>query len=87
MTNCSHILRQMCEFYTRLSRSSSKENANKKSYLNEKQKMELDEFPSLKECDEAKTKLKPNKSPGFDGLRGEYFQPFGMNLNHISIIV
>ena len=61
----------MCEFYTRLYRSSNIENANIKSYiekiklqniLNEKQKMELDEFPSLKECDEAIKMLKPNKS-------------------------
>ena len=49
----------MCEKYTRLYRTSNIENANIKSYvenlkmafiLNEKQKMELNEFPSLKEC-------------------------------------
>ena len=38
--------------------------------------MELDEFPSLKDCDEAIKMLKPIKSPGFDGLPGEIFQVF-----------
>ena len=33
--------------------------------------MELDEFLSLKECDEAIKMLKPNKSPGLDGLSGD----------------
>mgnify|MGYP003684639771 CR=1 FL=1 len=75
----------MCEFYTRLYGSSNIENANIKSYiekiklqniLNEKQKMELEEFPSLKECDEATKMLKPNKSPSLDGLPGEFYQVF-----------
>ena len=39
-------------------------------------KMKLNEFPSLKECDEAIKMLKPNKSPGLDGLSGEFYQIF-----------
>ena len=38
--------------------------------------MELDEFPSLKVCDEAIKMLKPNKSPGLDGLPGGFYQVF-----------
>ena len=85
VTNCSDILGEMCDFYTRLYRSSNIKNANIKSYiekiqfqniLNEKQKMELDEFPSQKECDQAIKMLKPNKSPGLDGLMGESIKLF-----------
>ena len=39
-------------------------------------KMKLNEFPSLKECDEAINMLKPNKLPGLDGLPGEFYQIF-----------
>ena len=38
--------------------------------------MELEEFPSLKECDETTKMLKPNKSPSLDGLPGEFYQVF-----------
>lgn len=75
----------MCDFYTKLYKSSNIDDNNIKSYLdsttilnivNEKQKLELDEVPSMKECDEAVKMLQHNKSPGLDGLPGEFYQTF-----------
>jgi hypothetical protein len=75
----------MCDFYTELYKSSNIDSNNIQSYLNtttvsqiinDKQRIELDKFPSMKECDEAVKMLKPNKSPGLDGLPGEFYHTF-----------
>jgi hypothetical protein len=61
-TNCNDILGKMCDFYTKLYKSSNIDNNEVKSYLdnttishtvNDKQKLELEKLPSMEECDEA----------------------------------
>lgn len=36
----------------------------------------MEQFPTINECDIAVTMLKLNKSPGLDGLPGEFYQTF-----------
>lgn len=43
--------------------------------LNDKDKAELDTFPTLSECTEAILSVK-KKSPELDGLPSEFYKPF-----------
>ena len=81
LTGNEDILGEMCNFYEKLYASKSIPNNEINKYLEVSNVNELsnndrdmwDTFPALEECKETVMKLKPNKSPGLDGLRNKFY--------------
>ena len=84
LTEDEDILDEMCNFYEKLYTSKSIPNNEINNYLEVSNVNELsyndremcDTFPSLQEYKETVMKLKPNKSPGLDGLPNEFYKCF-----------
>ena len=85
------ILSSTCNFYEKLYKSQNENESKVNEYLNniqleyilnDKEKTDLDNPPSLSECTEAVFNMKKNKSPGSDGLPCEFYQTFWNNIKH-----
>ena len=83
------ILGEMCNFYENLYTSKNINDNDIDNYLqsidiektlNDEEKLFCDKFPSLEECTDAVMNLKPNKSPGLDGLTNEFYKTFWNDL-------
>ena len=74
----------MCSFYENLYSSKHINDENISTYLqdvtcpklNDQEKKFCDSLPTIDECTDAVNNLKNNKSPGLDGLPGEFYKCF-----------
>ena len=80
----NEVLGEMCNYYENLYTSKNINDHDIDNYLNQCDIPKLsqidkelcDFFPTLMECKEAVFNMKTNKSPGIDGLTGEFYKHF-----------
>ena len=81
-TTQNDIMGEMCSFYEKLYTSKNINDVDIDDYLSNIEipslssvdKEYCDEFPTLEECRDAVFNMKPNKSPGLDGLPSEFYK-------------
>ena len=91
MKTDSEILGQMCSYFEKLYQSKNIDDNEKDAYLNDSnipqlnptEKDTCDIFPTIEECKEAVFNMKPNKSPGLDGLTGEFYKCFWDDISEL----
>ena len=87
----NEILCQMCSYYEKLYQSKSIDDLEIDNYLSNSnipqlsptEKETYDFFPTIDECKEAVLNMKPNKSPGLDGLTGEFYKYFWDSISEL----
>ena len=81
----------MCSYYETLYQSKNIDDTDIDNYLSNCNIPELspieketcDFFPTIEECREAVFNMKPNKSPGLDGLTGEFYKCFWGSISEL----
>ena len=87
--NDCEIIGEMCKFYAKLYTSKEISDENIDAYLeninvsiiDQKDKELCENFPAIEECKDAVMNLKNNKSPGLDGLPGEFYKCFWSDIS------